>query len=127
MIGSSMVALNGRPYLQDPVTGPGSGEINLGDLITDAMVWKVAQNPNFEAQFGANVIAVTNTGGVRVNLPPGTLTRGQVMHPSAFFPCLVKLASGERTCDAIVDHHCARRDGRGFSKQTTIWEEIVTG
>lgn len=78
VVGSTSVLLNGRPYLQNAVTGPGSAEINLGDLLTDSMVWKVAQNPSFAAQFGPNVIAATNTGGIRANLPAGTLTRGDV-------------------------------------------------
>ncbi|GAQ89649.1 hypothetical protein KFL_005470010, partial [Klebsormidium nitens] len=103
IIGSSTVVLNGRPYLQDPVTGPGSAEINLGDLLTDAMVWKVAQNPSFEQQFGPNVIAATNTGGIRVNVPAGQLTRAQILSVLPFGNVLTIIQMNGATLRSAIE------------------------
>lgn len=49
-------------------------ESALGDLITDALKWKVSGDLNLQADFG-----LINSGGIRVGLPAGEVTKGDVL------------------------------------------------
>lgn len=51
-----------------------SHETNLGDLITDAMVWSVVKEGGIEQVEPNQVVGITNGGGIRVSLEPGDLT-----------------------------------------------------
>jgi 5'-nucleotidase / UDP-sugar diphosphatase len=62
IVGKSSVPLDGE---REQVR---TGETNLGNLITDAML----------AQTGAD-IALTNGGGIRASIPAGDITKGQVI------------------------------------------------
>ncbi|SDJ23505.1 2',3'-cyclic-nucleotide 2'-phosphodiesterase / 3'-nucleotidase / 5'-nucleotidase [Salimicrobium halophilum] len=55
-----------------------TGETNLGNLITDGMLWK-AQQINPETQ-----IAVSNGGGIRTSIDEGPITLGEILEVMPF-------------------------------------------
>lgn len=69
----SEVELNGN---RDP--GNRTQETNLGDLITDAMLWSVTKNPESVTVPAENVVAITNGGGIRAWMHAGDLTKKDV-------------------------------------------------
>ena len=52
-------------------------ETNLGDLITDAMVWSVVKEGGL-AQPESQVIGITNGGGIRATIPAGDITMNNI-------------------------------------------------
>ena len=64
----SRVELNG-----DKIPGNRNMETNLGDLITDSMLWSVQKNFSLEVP-DENVIAITNGGGIRAWIHRGDVT-----------------------------------------------------
>ncbi len=52
-------------------------ETNLGDLITDAMVWSVVKEGGL-AQPDSQVIGITNGGGIRATIPAGDITMNNI-------------------------------------------------
>ena len=51
-------------------------EVNLGDLICDAMVWKiVSENADIDA---SKVVAITNGGGIRADIHVGPITMADI-------------------------------------------------
>ena len=69
----SEVELNG-----DKAPGNRNMETNLGDLITDSMVWQVMQNKDGLKVDEANVVAITNGGGIRAWIHQGDITKNDV-------------------------------------------------
>ena len=65
----SRVALNG-----DKAPGNRTEETNLGDLITDAMLWSVLKDPDALLVNEENVICITNGGGIRAPIAVGDIT-----------------------------------------------------
>ena len=63
----SEVTLNGAKA----PNGNRDSETNNGDLITDAMLWKVMQNKEGLTVDADHVVAITNGGGIRAALKPG--------------------------------------------------------
>ncbi|MBR6184735.1 MAG: bifunctional metallophosphatase/5'-nucleotidase, partial [Clostridia bacterium] len=49
-------------------------ETNLGDLITDAMVWSVVKEGGVEQVEPNHVVGITNGGGIRATIPVGDVT-----------------------------------------------------
>ena len=68
----SEVELNG-----DKAPGNRNMETNLGDLITDSMLWSVQKNFSLEVP-DENVIAITNGGGIRAWIHKGDVTMKDV-------------------------------------------------
>lgn len=68
----SEVALNG-----DKAPGNRTEETNLGDLITDAMVWQVTKDGGLDVD-DDHVVAITNGGGIRAAIAAGDITRQDV-------------------------------------------------
>ena len=66
----SKVDLNGKKA----PNGNRDSETNLGDLITDSMVWKVFQNKDGLEVPEENVVAITNGGGIRAPIAKGDVT-----------------------------------------------------
>ena len=77
----SEILLNG-----DKAPGNRTEETNLGDLITDAMVWKVLEANKGEDGTASltigtvtvdedHVVGITNGGGIRASIQPGDVTR----------------------------------------------------
>lgn len=67
------VRLNGD---RDP--GNRTEETNLGDLITDSMLWKATENAGSIKVDSDNIVAVTNGGGIRASINAGDITRKDV-------------------------------------------------
>ena len=63
------VTLNGE---RDP--GNRTEETNLGDLITDAMVWSVTKEGGIEQAEPAGVVGITNGGGIRATIEAGDIS-----------------------------------------------------
>jgi len=69
---TSEVLLNG-----DRAPGNRTQETNLGDLITDAMVWSVVKEGGIE-QEEKNVVGITNGGGIRAAIQEGDVTMNNI-------------------------------------------------
>lgn len=70
----SEVTLNGAKA----PNGNRDGETNNGDLITDAMLWKVMQNKEGLTVDADHVVAITNGGGIRATIEPGDVTKKDI-------------------------------------------------
>ncbi len=70
----SEVELNGAKA----PNGNRDGETNLGDLITDAMLWSIQKNPDSVTVPMENVLAITNGGGIREPIHKGDVTKKDV-------------------------------------------------
>lgn len=69
----SEVALNGTKA----PNGNRDSETNLGDLITDAMLWKVLADAEITVP-EENVVAITNGGGIRASIGVGDVTKKDI-------------------------------------------------
>lgn len=69
----SEVNLNG-----DKAPGNRTEETNLGNLITDAMVWSVLKDEGSVKVPAENVVAITNGGGIRAAIAKGDITKKDV-------------------------------------------------
>ena len=70
----SEVTLNGAKA----PNGNRDSETNNGDLITDAMLWKVMQNKEGLTVDADHVVAITNGGGIRAAIKPGDVTKNDI-------------------------------------------------
>ncbi len=70
---SSLVDLNG-----DREPGNRTEETNLGDLITDAMMWTILKNEGALTVDEGHTVAITNGGGIRAWIHKGDVTRKDV-------------------------------------------------
>jgi 5'-nucleotidase len=66
---TSEIVLNGE---RDP--GNRTEETNLGNLITDAMVWSVTHEGGIEQFEPSHIVGITNGGGIRATLQPGPIS-----------------------------------------------------
>ena len=69
----SEVELNG-----DKAPGNRNMETNLGDLITDSMMWQILKDADSLAVPAENIVAVTNGGGIRAWIHKGEITKNDV-------------------------------------------------
>ena len=67
------VLLNG-----DKAPGNRTEETNLGDLITDAMVWSVVKEGGIEQVEPNAVVGITNGGGIRATIKEGDVTKKDI-------------------------------------------------
>lgn len=78
---TSTVTLNGGKTA-DPekgfLNGNRDGETNNGDLITDAMLWKVKSSGGIKKVDANHVVAITNGGGIRATINPGEVTKKDI-------------------------------------------------
>ena len=70
----SEVTLNGAKA----PNGNRDSETNNGDLITDAMLWKVMQNKEGLPVDADHVVAIPNGGGIRAAIKPGDVTKKDI-------------------------------------------------
>jgi len=70
---TSEVDLNG-----DKAPGNRTQETNLGDLITDAMVWSVVKEGGIEQVEPNAVVGITNGGGIRAPIAAGDVTKKDI-------------------------------------------------
>ena len=69
----SEVVLNG-----DKAPGNRTEETNLGDLITDAMVWSVVKEGGIEQVEPNAVVGITNGGGIRAAIKEGDVSKKDI-------------------------------------------------
>ncbi len=69
----SEVELNG-----DKAPGNRNMETNLGDLITDSMMWQILKDADSLTVPAENVVALTNGGGIRAWIHKGDITKNDV-------------------------------------------------
>jgi 5'-nucleotidase len=69
----SEVHLNG-----EKAPGNRTEETNMGDLITDAMVWYVAKEGGLEQTELNDIVGITNGGGIRASIEVGDVSRKNV-------------------------------------------------
>ena len=69
----SEVELNG-----DKAPGNRNMETNLGDLITDSMMWQILKDADSLTVPAENIVAVTNGGGIRAWIHKGEITKNDV-------------------------------------------------
>ena len=69
----SKVTLNGAKAPD----GNRDSETNLGDLITDAMLWKIRSDATIKVPV-ENVVAITNGGGIRASIGVGDVTKKDI-------------------------------------------------
>lgn len=69
----SEVELNGNK-----APGNRNLETNLGDLITDSMMWQILKDADSLAVPAENVVALTNGGGIRAWIHKGDITKNDV-------------------------------------------------
>ena len=75
----SDVYLNGaKSFKENGVLGNRDSETNLGDLITDSMVWQVKKNLDGITVPEENIVAITNGGGIRASIKAGDITKNDV-------------------------------------------------
>lgn len=75
----SDVDLNGAKSIDaNGVYGNRDGETNLGDLITDSMMWQVKKNLDGITVPAENIVAITNGGGIRAAIAKGDITKKDV-------------------------------------------------
>jgi len=70
---TSEIVLNG-----ERAPGNRTEETNLGDLITDAMVWTVVKEGGIEQVEPNAVVGITNGGGIRATIQPGDVTKRDI-------------------------------------------------
>ena len=73
MFATSEVLLNG-----EKAPGNRTEETNLGDLITDAMVWSVVKEGGIEQVELNAVVGITNGGGIRATIPAGDVSKKNI-------------------------------------------------
>ena len=81
---SSVDEVYGSPFAISEVTLVGdkpnvrTHETNLGDLVTDAMVWMAVKEGGIDQVERSHVVGITNGGGIRVTLEPGEISMSDV-------------------------------------------------
>lgn len=93
----SAVELNG-----EKAPGNRTQETNLGDLITDAMLWAAKKDAESLDVSPENVVAVTNGGGIRAWIHKGDITKNDVNTVLPFGNTLtVVYVTGEQLLEAL--------------------------
>jgi len=107
---TSEVDLNGD---RDP--GNRTEETNLGDLITDAMVWLVTKDGGLEVD-DDHVVAITNGGGIRAAIKKGDITKNDVNTVLPFGNTVaVVYVTGEELLEALeASTYCTPTAVGGF-------------
>ena len=98
VIGTSEVELTGKKEDNR------AKETNHGDFIADAMLWALTEQypGSITGVSEDNIIAITNGGGIRSNIAPGNITKGDVFNVLPFGNTLsVVYVSGSKLIEAL--------------------------
>lgn len=108
----SEVTLNGAKA----PNGNRDSETNNGDLITDAMLWKVMQNKEGLTVDADHVVAITNGGGIRAAIEPGDVTKKDINTVLPFGNTLsVVYVTGDKLLEALeASTYCSPTPVGGF-------------
>ncbi len=121
----SLVELNGAKA----PNGNRDVETNNGDLITDAMVWKVLQNKDGLTVNEDHVVAITNGGGIRAAIKAGDVTKKDINTVLPFGNTVaVVYVTGEQLLEALeASTYCTPGAVGGFPQVSGINFTIRTG
>ena len=115
----SEVDLNGAK-----APGNRTEETNLGDLITDAMLWKVAKEGGAE-QFEINqLVCITNGGGIRASIAAGDVTMNDIHTVLPFGNTVAVIyVTGEELLEALEASTFCTPEAIGAYPQTSgiVW------
>lgn len=121
----SKVELNGAKA----PNGNHDGETNNGDLITDAMLWKVMQNKEGLTVNEDHVVAITNGGGIRAAIKAGDVTKKDIKTVLPFGNTIeVIYVTGTELLEALeASTFCVPESIGGFPQVSGISYTISTG
>ena len=121
----SKVELNGAKASN----GNRDGETNNGDLITDAMLWKVMQNKEGLTVNEDHVVAITNGGGIRAAIKVGDVTKKDIKTVLPFGNTIeVIYVTGTELLEALeASTFCVPESIGGFPQVSGISYTISTG
>ena len=117
----SAVDLNGAK-----APGNRTEETNLGDLITDAMMWAIkTKAPGVDMN---NAVAITNGGGIRASIAKGDITKKDVNTVLPFGNTLaVVYVKGSELLEALeVSTYCTPKSLGGFPQFAGMEVELNT-
>ena len=110
----SEILLNG-----ERAPGNRTEETNLGDLITDAIVWKVLKEEGAVSVDDDHVVGITNGGGIRASIQPGDVTRKDLNTVLPFGNTIaVVYVTGEKLLEALEASTYATPEEIGGYPQT---------
>ena len=121
----SEVTLNGAKA----PNGNRDSETNNGDLITDAMLWKVMQNKEGLTVNEDHVVAITNGGGIRAAIKVGDVTKKDIKTVLPFGNTIeVIYVTGTELLEALeASTFCVPESIGGFPQVSGISYTISTG
>lgn len=119
----SKVALNGAKA----PNGNRDSETNLGDLITDAMLWKVLADAEITVP-EENVVAITNGGGIRASIGVGDVTKKDINTVLPFGNTLaVVYVKGSELLEALeASTYCTPESIGGFPQVAGMQFTVAT-
>lgn len=119
----SEVALNGTKAPD----GNRDSETNLGDLITDAMLWKVLKDTELTVP-AENVVALTNGGGIRASIGVGDVTKKNINTVLPFGNTLaVVYVKGAELLEALeASTYCTPKSLGGFPQVAGMQFKVTT-
>ena len=119
----SEVALNGAKA----PNGNRDSETNLGDLITDAMLWKVLADAEITVP-AENVVAITNGGGIRASIGVGDVTKKDINTVLPFGNTLaVVYVKGSELLEALeASTYCTPESIGGFPQVAGMQFTVAT-
>ena len=121
----SEVVLNGAKA----PNGNRDSETNNGDLITDAMLWKVMQNKEGLTVNEDHVVTITNGGGIRAAIKVGDVTKKDIKTVLPFGNTIeVIYVTGTELLEALeASTFCVPESIGGFPQVSGISYTISTG
>lgn len=119
----SEVALNGAKA----PNGNRDSETNLGDLITDAMLWKVLSDAEITVP-EENVVAITNGGGIRASIGVGDVTKKDINTVLPFGNTLaVVYVKGSELLEVLeASTYCTPKSIGGFPQVAGMQFKVTT-
>ena len=119
----SEVELNGAKA----PNGNRDSETNLGDLITDAMLWKIRTQATVSVP-AENVIALTNGGGIRATVKAGDITKKDINTVLPFGNTLaVVYVTGAELLEALeASTYCTPESLGGFPQVAGLTFTVKT-
>lgn len=119
----SEVELNGAKA----PNGNRDSETNLGDLITDAMLWKIRTQATVSVP-AENVIALTNGGGIRATVKAGDVTKKDINTVLPFGNTLaVVYVTGAELLEALeASTYCTPESLGGFPQAAGVTFTVKT-
>lgn len=119
----SEVELNGAKA----PNGNRDSETNLGDLITDAMLWKIRTQATISVP-AENVVAITNGGGIRATVKAGDVTKKDINTVLPFGNTLaVVYVTGAELLEALeASTYCTPESIGGFPQAAGLAFTVKT-